>query len=119
MHSFATALSLLLLLAPAHPFQPPAPLRPHTALFNILRDYAAFSSSPWDDDPSRSSDWRRNAGYSSSPPPLPLGGSTSPYGVRKEMETNPYYDAGWAQRRSEQQAVERGGEQLQRVQRSS
>ncbi|KAL7520478.1 hypothetical protein ACHAWX_005203 [Stephanocyclus meneghinianus] len=101
MSSFATALSLLLLIAPSQAFQP-APrntLRPRSALSNILRDYAAFSSSPWDDPslPSQSSDWRKNAGYSSSPPPLPLGGSMSPYGVRKEMETNPYYDAGWAQ----------------------
>ncbi|KAL3802509.1 hypothetical protein HJC23_012528 [Cyclotella cryptica] len=104
MSSFATALSLLLLTSPAQPFQPALPhqvppTQTKTALSNILRDYAAFSSSPWDDPslPSQSTDWRKNAGYSSSPPPLPLGGSMSPYGVRKEMETNPYYDAGWAQ----------------------
>lgn len=36
----------------------------------------------------------------------------SPYGVRKEMETNPYYDAGWAQsvRRDDPNSRTRWGE---------
>lgn len=104
--------TILALLHTTHPFQPIIPSRTSsschvnnnrpsssTSLSNILRDYASYSSSPWDDpsQPSLSSDWRRSSGYSTSPPPLPLGGSVSPRGVRKEMETNPYYDAGWAQ----------------------
>lgn len=83
-----------------------------TSLSNMLRDFASY-----DDDyyygsgggggDYRSTDWRRNQGYNlNRPTPPELGGTPQYYGGfgyqqqqrrRRDLETNPYYDPGWAQ----------------------
>jgi hypothetical protein len=67
----------------------------------MLRDYASGGGGVggyhFNDASYSSNDWRRNQGYNlNRPTPPELGGT--PYDYRgRDVETNPYYDPGWAQ----------------------
>lgn len=73
-----------------------------TSLSNMLRDYASYDDyGGGGGGDYRSTDWRRNQGYNlNRPTPPELGGTPQYYGYgqqRRDLETNPYYDPGWAQ----------------------
>ena len=88
---------------PAQTRSTAAPRLTWTSLSNMLRDFASYDGDSYyyPGGDYRSTDWRRNQGYNlNRPTPPELGGTPEYYGYdqqRRDLETNPYYDPGWAQ----------------------